>query len=793
MQESSKATGPAQARHWYNKKENKMYGKMRTIITLLIVASFCLLQVPAFAASMSDESVLGVDRWSVQNDGDFVPNANTYNIGSSTQYPGYIYLGGVGKASWGSIVSPWEDSGTATTLTSAPTKFILTHSTGDIKTTRVTTDDIHGTTNAQNIDLSTDNAFKFIDNSDTLTITASGDDFVIDSSDGGVIFTLTDATNGTVDIMANNDVNDYIQFSTVSNVPTIVTVGSCNLEIAPDGGTLAVTGILTVSGAASIVGATTLTSAIIGDDTIDVVVDDQLRFASNDEEATIEALGYTGKNGVLQLTCDLGADAGDKIQLVSDQATNSLFITSDTGVKDTHATILTLAKTGILTTTNAINGVNDSADTNIVRDILTLTHSTSGTAAAGLGTGVSFLIEDGGAAAEEQGSIDVVLTTATNGAEDADMVFSVNSAGAIVETLRIVAASSETVSDYLQFTANTTETNLATNVLVLKTSTGTAVDNYGMSISFQPEDATGSEEVASIDIIQTTAARATNDTDFVFSQNVNGTITERVRFDADGSNILLSGALPAITIGDAGEEDTQITFDGAAADFSFGLDDTADAISLSLGTALGTTEVFKADGTTFTVTDNLVASGSATVTGATVCNGAVTLGDAVTDVTTLTGKIAGATPLTFDGATANTIYTILAVADAASTSKTVTLPSITATIALETAATTVITADTTATITVVPGTDTLYTYTIDTDDENCTLTFSAGGTAGDVATIIFITDAEGSNDEVMTFEGTLSDAQGTLTLATGVSKRYVIQFISDGTIWNEVSRTTVLG
>jgi len=179
--------------------------------------------------------------------------------------------------------------------------------------------------------------------------------------------------------------------------------------------------------------------------------------------------------------------------------------------------------------------------------------------------------------------------------------------------------------------------------------------------------------------------------------------------------------------------------------------------------------------------------------GATVCNGAVTLGDAVTDVTTLTGKIAGATPLTFDGATANTIYTILAVADAASTSKTVTLPSITATIALETAATTVITADTTATITVVPGTDTLYTYTIDTDDENCTLTFSAGGTAGDVATIIFITDAEGSNDEVMTFEGTLSDAQGTLTLATGVSKRYVIQFISDGTIWNEVSRTTVLG
>ena len=57
----------------------------------------------------------------------------------------------------------------------------------------------------------------------------------------------------------------------------------------------------------------------------------------------------------------------------------------------------------------------------------------------------------------------------------------------------------------------------------------------------------------------------------------------------------------------------------------------------------------------------------------------------------------------------------------------------------------------------------------------------------------FITDPSGSADEVMTFDGTLSDSAGTLTLANGVSKRYVIEFISDGTIWNEVSRTAVLG
>ena len=125
-------------------------------------------------------------------------------------------------------------------------------------------------------------------------------------------------------------------------------------------------------------------------------------------------------------------------------------------------------------------------------------------------------------------------------------------------------------------------------------------------------------------------------------------------------------------------------------------------------------------------------------------------------------------------------------------SNVVTIPDATGSVELGTSATTVITADTTAAITVVPGTDTLYTYTIDTDNEDCTLTFSAGGTAADRATIIFITDAAGSADEVMTFEGTLAMTEGTLTLANAASNRYVMSFISDGTVWMETSRTAIL-
>ena len=529
---------------------------------------------------------------------------------------------------------------------------------------------------------------------------------------------------------------------------------------------------------------------IIGDDTLDVVSDDILRFASNDSASTIEAYGYEAMDGVLRACADEGDDNGDCFQFVAD-TTDSLFLQNDTSGSD--ATILTVASTGAITTTNDIDVVNDTSTTNAVQDVLTVRSSTTGTPAAGLGVGIEFDVEDAGGVeqqgsidvalttetdsaedadmifsintagsvaevlrlvaassattgdsvtitqnttetdaivdilslanvtgtaanntglgitwdfedaggaeeqasldvqltdatdaaedaaiifsqqtagavaetmriqgassattgdylkitqntsetdgvldalvltnvtgtaaagagigisfepedaggAEQQGSIDVVLTTATNASEDADFVFSQNTAGAIAETLRLVAASSATTSDSLQYTANTTETDAVTDILVLKTATGTATDNYGIGISFQPEDATGSEEVASLDIVETTAARATNDTDFVFSQNVNGTITERVRFDADGSNIVLSGATPAITIGDAGEEDTQVNFDGNAADFSIGVDDTNDSLSLSLGTALGTTEILRSDGTTLTITDAVVIS-----------------------------------------------------------------------------------------------------------------------------------------------------------------------------------------
>jgi hypothetical protein len=144
--------------------------------------------------------------------------------------------------------------------------------------------------------------------------------------------------------------------------------------------------------------------------------------------------------------------------------------------------------------------------------------------------------------------------------------------------------------------------------------------------------------------------------------------------------------------------------------------------------------------------------------------------------------------LTFEGATANAYETNITPVDPTA-DRTVTLPNASGTVFLASAAT-ALTPGAAVALTVGTGNQ-LFTDTITTDNQDQTITFSAGGSAGEVVTIIFVTDGAGSADEVITFHGTLARTTGTLTLANAAASRYVIQFVSDGTKWNEVSRTAV--
>ncbi len=379
----------------------------------------------------------------------------------------------------------WTNTGTAITLDAAPAKFIATYSSGQLLVTILDTNDITGTTYDQTIDLGTDASIIFGDNSDTFTINLDGNDVLLSTSDGSIeLYPQADATEGTVDILTGGDVNDFIYFKTTADVPIIATSGSCNLEIAPDGGTVAVTGILTVSSTMSVTGATTVTSLIIGDETYDVVIDDEHRFTSNDNDVVVESYATANKDALFQLTSDAAADNGDEWQFKNDDGdSNKLLFINDTS--GSLVTKLTLAANGLITTINDINIVNDTSSTNVVQDLLKLTSSSTGTGAAGLGAGLVVHIDDVGGV-EEQASIDFTLTDASDGTEDCDIIFSQNINGAIVETVRFdaddavkigiglnVCGATELSGDVTMYQADLTITDASLlNSLIFDTSAG---------------------------------------------------------------------------------------------------------------------------------------------------------------------------------------------------------------------------------------------------------------------------------------------------------------------------------
>ena len=299
--------------------------------------------------------------WKITSGGDLIPiTDSSSDIGSASYavdniYADSIWIGGSEYTSFAAGTDGnWTGNGLTTTLDAAPTKFIATHSSGDFAATGFTagTGDIT-LENGQKIDGGTNNAVILTENSDSLSLTASGNDWVVDSTDGGVIFTLTDATDGTVDLMLNNDADDYIQFSTTTNQPLINFVG-CNGKITAASGTIDFDNEnLTTTGTLSS-GATTVTSLIIGDETFSVPADDTVRIASNDAQTifNVYTAATSNEDAVLLLSADASADNGDDWQIVSDGGTNSLFFQND--ATGSQATYLTLSNVGAITTTGDV-------------------------------------------------------------------------------------------------------------------------------------------------------------------------------------------------------------------------------------------------------------------------------------------------------------------------------------------------------------------------------------------------------------------------------------------------------
>ena len=318
--------------------------KLTTMVALLLIGSVALLGAQAHAASMTDEAVLGNDRWSVNSSGNLVPNADsTYSIGDTDYEVASISvdsltLGGDTITGASQIASPMESQGTYVRIQGNDNIKLYTSGnldiSGDLQADMLTLE------NGAVLDNASNNAVTLAENSDTLTATFTGDDISLDMSDGGVIFALTDATDGTVDFQTNNDSDDYIQISTSANEPLINSVGSCDLNITSSSGeidfgddNLTTTGTLDCGAltATSLAGCDTITGST-NSDVLDIgaATDDVLRWKSNDEKSIVRVEGYEAKDAAIQIISDDGDDAGDQWELLVDDTDQYLEIWNET-------------------------------------------------------------------------------------------------------------------------------------------------------------------------------------------------------------------------------------------------------------------------------------------------------------------------------------------------------------------------------------------------------------------------------------------------------------------------------
>jgi len=123
---------------------------------------------------------------------------------------------------------------------------------------------------------------------------------------------------------------------------------------------------------------------------------------------------------------------------------------------------------------------------------------------------------------------------------------------------------------------------------------------FGDAASFIHQSADGVLTVdgeATIDLNASTAVLVSHD----LKLNSDGAIlgfgvdNEVTLTHVHNAGLILGGTAPSLTIGDAGEEDTKLVFDGNAQDFYIGLDDSADDLVIGKGSAVGTTPALSID------------------------------------------------------------------------------------------------------------------------------------------------------------------------------------------------------
>ena len=165
-----------------------------------------------------------------------------------------------------------------------------------------------------------------------------------------------------------------------------------------------------------------------------------------------------GVNVTGQIDVSTDLNVGDDVSLTSDAAVINLGAGSEVNITHVH-------DTGILLNV-------ENATTNAVTDVLKLQAQSSGTPAAGIGTGIEFSTETAAGTLETGGVIESVTTGITPTSEEFDMVFKTMSSGATAAERLKLNGSGATVGN-INLNANTlSSTNSNGNVVIAPNGTG---------------------------------------------------------------------------------------------------------------------------------------------------------------------------------------------------------------------------------------------------------------------------------------------------------------------------------
>jgi hypothetical protein len=390
-------------------------------------------------------------------------------------------------------------------------------------------------------------------------------------------------------------------------------------------------GTLSTAAQANITSVGTLTTLTIDD----ILVDGKVitLTGSSGDTATITA----SANGALDIATTDAAGAAGNIQITADGtaelAGTTVTLDSEGGITlDANGGTITFADNGSSLGTVTSSGFTGNVVGNVTGNVSGTAGSATGSAAT-LATpraigGVNF---DGSAAINLPG-----VNTAGNQ----------NTSGTAAIATEVTATANNTTAEtvYLAFVDGATgaqgietdtgltwnpNTNVLTAANVAGALTGNVTGNASgtaatVTTAAQPNiTSLGTLTTLTVDnvIINGTTIGHTGDTDLI-------TVADSLLTIA--GDVTITGTTPTLTIGDAGEEDAKIVFDGNAQDFHIGLDDTADDLVIGLGSAVGTTPALSIDENVLvTVADDIKVVGRATSSTLTTHN--MLLGDGSTN------------------------------------------------------------------------------------------------------------------------------------------------------------------